>query len=67
MSSSNQSTPLYVSTKQLARNLGLSYRTLEDWRRRRVGPPFVRVGGLVRYPVSLLDEYLQSRTVVETA
>lgn len=66
MLNSDHSTQQFFSTKQLARRLGLSYRTLEDWRRRRVGPPFVRVGGLVRYPIMLLDEYLQSRTVIET-
>jgi len=39
----------------------LSVLTLCDWRTRRVGPPWVRVGRLIRYRQADLDAWLESR------
>ena len=41
--------PMLLSTKQAARMIGVSDRTLEDWRLRGIGPRFVKIGRLVRY------------------
>lgn len=41
---------------QLAAILGISQKTLEQWRWRKIGPKFVKVGSLVRYrPTDVLD------------
>lgn len=42
---------------------GISRLTLADWRCKRVGPPFVKVGRLVRYRQEDLDAWLNSRVV----
>ena len=42
--------PGLLCTKSAARELGISYRTLEDWRHRGVGPVFRKLGTrTVRY------------------
>jgi hypothetical protein len=46
--------------------LAVAVDTLKWWRCRlhRSGPPFIRVGGHVRYRLGHLRAYLESRTVV---
>lgn len=54
--------PLLVPTREAARLLGLSSSHLEKLRHfRRPGPPFVRFGRTVRYPVTGLREWAESR------
>lgn len=42
----------FLSTSDLARRWGVSVRTLEGWRLRRLGPPFVRLNRLIVYRLS---------------
>ncbi len=57
-----QPDPLLVPTREAARLLGLSTSHLEKLRHfRRDGPPFVRFGRTVRYPVSGLREWATGR------
>jgi predicted DNA-binding transcriptional regulator AlpA len=51
---------------ELAEHVGVSAGTLRVWRRRRVGPKFVRVGRSVRYLSRDVEEYLTRRTVETT-
>ena len=45
--------PLWCA-RQVAEFLNVSQATLSRWRRERVGPPFVQVGGVYRYnPVTV--------------
>lgn len=37
---------------------GLAIQTLANWRSLRTGPPWVKVGRLVRYPEDRLDDWL---------
>jgi len=53
---SNIETP--VCTKVAARILGMSHRTLEQWRWKGIGPAFILVGRQVRYRMSDLHAYL---------
>ena len=39
----------YFSTKEAARILGVSHRTLEDWRLKGGGPIFSKMGRIIRY------------------
>lgn len=46
----------YLDTKEAARRLSISHKSLESLRGRGKGPPFIRVGKLVRYPANRLHE-----------
>jgi hypothetical protein len=46
---------------KLTERLGVPETTLNDWRLRKKGPPFVKVQRLVRYPAALLEQWLADR------
>lgn len=49
-----------LCTKKAAQMLGLSNRTLEDWRYKGDGPVFRKLGGSVRYAVADLQAFLDA-------
>ena len=51
----------------VAKQLNCEVKTLQAWRCRGGGPPFVRVGRLVRYRPETVREWIESRTVVSTS
>ena len=53
-----------LTSGQAADYLGVSVGTLEVWRcTKRYAIPFIKVGRLVRYRKSALDDFLMQRTV----
>jgi predicted DNA-binding transcriptional regulator AlpA len=50
---------------ETARILGIKPSTLAVWRSKnfKLGPRFVTVGRRIRYRMSAIEEYIQSRTV----
>lgn len=52
------SAPVRVNTKVAAEYLGVSVRTLEDWRAKGKGPKYVRIGHGIRYEVSELNAFI---------
>ena len=46
-----------LSTKEAARLLKVSHRTLEDWRLTGRGPAFLKWGRAVRYRVADLEDF----------
>ena len=50
-----------VRTEQAAKILDVTKSTLEAWRCRGGGPPFIRYGRAVRYRESDLESFIQSR------
>jgi len=50
------------STQQAADYFSISQRTLESWRLTGEGPHFVKIGRLVKYNLSDLDEYITNQT-----
>lgn len=54
----------YLTPDEVAARLAISKHTLSAWRRipERRGPPWIEVGGLIRYRESELDAWLASRT-----
>lgn len=52
-----------MSPSELAELLGVSEATLTDWRYRRRGPEFVRVGRLIRYTSDAVVDWIAQRTV----
>lgn len=55
-----------LCTKQAARLLGCSHRTLEDWRLRGDGPRFLKLGRAVRYRMADLAAFMDKRTFSNT-
>lgn len=51
----------YLTTKQAARYLGFSARTLEAMRRKGEGPPFRYHGNRIRYHIDDLDAWSAAR------
>jgi len=52
------STTRLVGTAEAARHLGVSPRTLEDWRWKGGGPTFSKLGRLVRYRMADLEAFV---------
>lgn len=64
----NQSQKLprvYLTTEQAAEIAQLHPGTLENWRYRREGPPYIKVGGAIRYEESAFYAWLDAQTVQE--
>lgn len=52
-----------LTVDELACELRVNRRTLDRWHRLRIGPPRVRVAGLVRYRRVAVEEWLKKREV----
>jgi hypothetical protein len=50
--------PVLFSDVELARYLGVSLSCLRKWRTLRVGPPWLKLGALVRYRMADVNAYL---------
>lgn len=58
---------LLLDQIQVAKLLGVTTKFLEARRCRGGGPPFVRVGRLIRYQPEALCHWIQSQTVRSTS
>ena len=54
------------STKEAARLLGVSHRTLEDWRCAGTGPRFITIHRMVRYRADDLAAFLDRPSYTNT-
>lgn len=52
-----------MTEREAAKILGKSMFTMQQWRRKKTGPKYARIGGRVRYFQKDLEEYVQSRMV----
>lgn len=55
--------PEYVSASEAAVLTGIPNRTLENMRSKRMGPPYLKIGSSVRYPLGDLRAWMQSHLV----
>lgn len=55
--------PEYVSPAEAAALTAIPMKTLEGMRSKRTGPPFVKIGSSVRYPLRDLRAWMQSHLV----
>lgn len=62
-----QAAPNLRREREAAQALAVSPRTLQAWRRRGVGPPFVRLGRAVRYDAAALERWIAARQVTPGA
>lgn len=58
---------IVLTNKEAARKLGISHRTLEDWRLTNRGPRFVKLGRLVRYRLNDLLDFMDRNSFMNTA
>lgn len=61
-----QNRQFVMTTKEAARFLRLSHRTLEDWRLSGQGPRFRKWGRLVRYHVADLQAFVEGPSFENT-
>ena len=65
--SHNNSTQLLAPTELIERWRGsVTASTLTTWRSRKLGPPYVKVGGRVLYPLSDVEAWEQRRRLNAT-
>ena len=55
-----------ISPEETAADLHVKPQTLTAWRNRDQGPPYVKVGRLIRYYRSLNRQWLETRVVRPT-
>ena len=67
MGKSEAPAPDLMDTDQTAGYLRVSTSSLNQWRSNGNGPPFMKVGTLVRYSRADLDAWLASRRRTSTA
>lgn len=48
---------LYLTSKELAQRWRLSEQTLANWRHGGKGPPYIRVGARVLYPIEGINAH----------
>ena len=63
----NLPAPEFLDEKGLCALLAISSVTATKWRAKAKGPPFVKVGRLVRYRRSDVDAWLRSCTIGQVA
>ena len=56
-----------LDEKKTAQMLGLSPRTLQMWRLKGEGPPFVRLGAAIRYDLEEVNRWLDDQTRKSTS
>ncbi|WP_029260306.1 helix-turn-helix transcriptional regulator [Microbacterium sp. Cr-K29] len=57
---SKSALPRLLTIDELAAYLDVPRRTLDGWRARKVGPPFVKFGKSVRYPEHALLRWMDA-------
>lgn len=50
-----------ISSKEAAAVLGISPGTLENWRTRGYGPPYIKYGTLVKYEIGAVYEWIEKQ------
>jgi len=55
--------PEYVSPSEASALTAIPMKTLEGMRSKRTGPPYVKIGSSVRYPLRDLRAWMQSHLV----
>ena len=56
-----------LTEKEAAARLALSPRTLQQWRVKGGGPPFLKLGAAVRYDPDVLDQWEEDQTRANTS
>jgi hypothetical protein len=54
--------PSFLSEKDAATHLCISLSTIRRWRRAKIGPEFLRFGGVLRYGRQSLEAFVAKNT-----
>jgi excisionase family DNA binding protein len=57
----------YLMPKEAAALLNCSLRTLERWRNTGYGPPFIKTGRKILYPLASLEEWRKAKSYRSTS
>ena len=57
-----QSKQIYFNEKDVAKRLGLSVKTLQNWRTKGIGPRWIKIGRSVRYRLRDIIAFQKSLT-----
>jgi hypothetical protein len=62
LSPENHSTaqPRLLDESSAAKYLSVSLSTAIRWRKKRIGPAFFQLAGIIRYPIESLDAFIES-------
>lgn len=52
-----------LTPAELAAHISVSTSTLKQWRYLQTGPPYLKLGGLVRYPLNTVNEWLSNALI----
>jgi predicted DNA-binding transcriptional regulator AlpA len=63
MEADREASQLVLSPDRAAQVLGVPARTLEAWRWRRTGPPYIKLGKRVGYRVADIESWLAAQRV----
>ena len=55
--------PTFLTSDQAANYLGVNPRLMENWRWRKVGPTFAKVGHRIRYNLNDLKSFIKTAPV----
>ncbi|WP_295400634.1 helix-turn-helix domain-containing protein [uncultured Thiocystis sp.] len=55
-----------LNEREAAAELGISFRTLQQWRVRGIGPVFLKLGRAVRYDADALETWLAQQVRTNT-
>lgn len=61
MNGESQLLQSFLTTEQLAQELGVTTRTLYRWHLQRIGPPRIEVGRTILFSRASVEEWLKSR------
>lgn len=56
-----------LTQAEVAEMLATSHRTLEAWRGRGGGPPFLKLGHMIRYDAHAVDAWIEARSRKSTS
>ena len=51
-----------LNSEEVSEYLGISTHTVEMWRRKKIGPPWSKIGRAVRYKESDVSAWVESRS-----
>ena len=51
----------WMDERQAAEILGVAFWTMRNWRQQEKGPPYLKIGGKVRYRAADLEAFLRKR------
>ena len=52
-----------LKPEQVAERLRLAVKTLQDWRYKRKGPPFTKIGKFAMYIEEHLEQWIEQQTL----